>query len=196
MIRNMVLCILLVSFLSGCAGADWGDYTQSVDTTNARSASMITAYLEKRAQNDQTIMASMLSGGTPETRAANQMAVMMYGMLQNQQDRELLSTYAPKYVSKPTTNADIGMAVTTNLLPTIVKWGVGAYLGNELINGLQTTSTVVGAGASYNQGTGSSVVNNQGTTGSGSYNPPIESGTTTVQSSASATTLPVTVGTP
>ena len=139
----------MVAFLViGCAsGHEYTDYAQSIDSSNRSGQSALTAYFNKKSIDNQNIFKALGGSANPAEAQNNQMAIVLYTILSQQNDQEVLKHFVPHYAVKPTTNGDIGLALSNNFLPTLVKWGAGAWLGGQVVNGLQTTSTVLGAGA-------------------------------------------------
>ena len=169
----------MVAFLvMGCAsGHEYGDYAKSVDSSNKSGQSALTAYFNKKSIDNQNIFKALGGSADPAQAQNNQMAIVLYTILSQQNDQDVLKHFIPHYAVKPTTNADIGMNLAGNFLPTLVRWGAGAWLGGKMIDGLQTTSTVLGAGASIsNQNSAgdinSGISNTYSTTdSSGSFSP-------------------------
>lgn len=151
----------LAAFLMfGCAsGHEYTDYAQSIDSSNRSGQQALVAYFNKKSIDNQNIFKALGGSADPAQAQNNQMAIVLYTILSQQNDQEVLKHFVPKYVEKPTTNADIGLALSNNFLPTLVKYGVGAYLGGKVVDGLQTTSTVLGAGATVSNQQASGDIN-------------------------------------
>jgi len=179
-IKQILLCVLSAMLLFGCANkGDFQDYAQSIDSSNQAGQSAITAYFNKKSVDNQNLIKALTSN--PQQAQNNQMAIVLYTILSQQNDEKVMRHFIPHYAAKPTTNGDIGLAFTNNFLPTAVKWGAGAWLGGKVVDGLSATTTTLGAGATMvNQSSGGDI--NSGTTvnldsfnPSDSYNPvPLE----------------------
>lgn len=184
MIKMITSCIAIACLVMGCAnGTDYGDYTQSIDTSNQSGQSALTAYFNKKTADNKEVFKALSGSTNPLQAQNNQMAIVLYTILSQQNDEKVLAYFVPKYAAKPTTNGDIGMSLSNNFLPTLVKVGAGVWLGGQIVDGLQTTSTVLGAGASLtNQTAGqnitggpsisaSSLTNDTSQATNGSFNP-------------------------
>lgn len=194
--KYLVVGVSLLA-LSGCAGADYSNYALSVDQINQSGQQMVSSYFDKRAADNAMVMKALTSGG-PENAQNNQMAVVLYTILSQQQDEKVLASFKPIAPVKPTTNADISMAFLGNTLPTLAKIGVGAWLGSEVIDGLSKGVTL-GAGASYMKGTtlDGSYVNSppvwEGPIVGGDFTPipEVPEGATSITSSSSTEITPI-----
>lgn len=142
--KSLIMCLLSLVILSGCAGADFSNYASSIDESNQAAKHMLTAYFDKRAADNAAVIKTLTSG-SPEQSSNGQMAVVLYTILSQQQDEKIMQQFVPKYIDKPVTNGDIGMAVANNTIPTMVRWGAGAWLGSEIVNGLSGTTLVSGS---------------------------------------------------
>jgi hypothetical protein len=159
MMKQVALLVIVAMVLMGCAsGVEYTDYAQSIDSSNRSGQSALIAYFNKKSIDNQNIFKALGQSNDPAQAQNNQMAIVLYTILSQQNDEKVLQHFTPKYADKPTTNADIGVSLANNFLPTLVRWGAGAWLGGKVVDGLQTTSTVLGAGATLtNQNAGGSI---------------------------------------
>lgn len=162
--------------LFGCAsGAEYGDYAQSIDSSNNSGQNILVAYFSKKAVDNQNIFRALgANTDDPKEAANNQMAIVLYTLLSQQNDEKVLRYFVPKYADKPTTNADIGKSLADNFLPTLVKWGAGAWLGGEIVDGLAAGTVLTGGSTLINQRAGNditgSITNSPSITETTSYN--------------------------
>lgn len=176
-IKQLVVYCMTAFLVIGCAsGHEYTDYAQSIDSSNKAGQNALVAYFNKKSIDNQGVFKALgANSNDPAAAANNQMAIVLYTILSQQSDQDVLKHFVPHYAAKPTTNGDIGLALSNNFLPTLVKWGAGAWLGGQIVDGLQTTSTVLGAGASIsNQASGGDInagISNSFTDSSGSQSP-------------------------
>ena len=132
----------------GCAsGTAFTDYAQSIDSSNKSGQEALVAYFNKKSIDNQNVFKAMSQNTDPAAAASNQMAMVLYTILSQQNDEKILAHFIPKYAEKPTTNGDIGKSLAENFLPTLVKAGAAAYLGGKIVDGLSETTTAIGSGA-------------------------------------------------
>jgi hypothetical protein len=148
--RIVATLAFTATILTGCgSGHEYNDYAQSVDSSNKSGQNILVAYFNKKAVDNQNIFKALGSNsGDPAQASNNQMAIVLYTILSQQNDDKVMQYFTPHYAAKPTTNADIGKSLADNFLPTLVKWGAGAWLGGKVVDGLSETSMVLGAGSS------------------------------------------------
>jgi hypothetical protein len=150
-IKKLVLFPLAALVLSGCASGDeFTSYTQSIDSSNKSGQQVLVSYFNKKATDNENVFKALSGGNDPTQAQNNQMAIVLYTLLSQQNDEAILRHFTPKYADRPTTNADIGKSLADNFLPTLVKWGAGAWLGGEIVDGLKSATTL-GAGATLVQ---------------------------------------------
>jgi len=144
--------LFAASLVMGCAsGQEYNDYAQSIDSSNKSGQEVLVAYYNKKAIDNQNIFKALGGSTDPQQAQNNQMAIVLYTILSQQNDEKILRYFTPKYADKPTTNADIGKSLADNFLPTLVKWGASAWLGGKVVDGLSASTYALGAGASMTQ---------------------------------------------
>jgi hypothetical protein len=147
----------MLLFLTSCAG-DYSEYTRSINQTNQTNAMVASSYFENQSKMNEAMMNKL---------ADNETAAILYAILTNQSNKDTAESFKAISPIKPRTQNDVFSDVANNTVPTLVRWGAGAFIGKQFFDTMATANSIVvsGAGASYTQDSFNS----------GSYNNLVES---------------------
>ena len=135
---------------TGCAERGvYQQYAQAVNSGNSSNALMVASYFENKNKLHAEVIKSLA-----ETK--NETAIVLYGILAAQGDKEIMENLRAQKIEAPTTNADIGVEIARNTIPTLAKVGATAYIGGRVVDALKDS------GATHINGDGNTITGNTG----------------------------------
>lgn len=166
--KNIIYCCLAASaLLTGCAERGvYSQYAQAVNSGNSANALALTSYFETKSKLHAEVIQSLAA-------TKNETAIVLYGILAAQGDKEIMEKFQSQKIEAPTTNADIGIEIARNTIPTLAKVGATAYIGGKVVGALKDS------GATHVSGTGNTVTGNQGDANMKALSPETTTTTTT-----------------
>lgn len=163
------LCALLgfsTLIMTGCAERGvYQQYAQAVNSGNSSNALMVASYFENKNKLHAEVVKSL-------AESKNETAIVLYGIIASQGDKELLAMMQSQKIEAPTTNADIGVALVNNIIPALAKYGAGAFLGAKMFDALKGTGTHI-------SGDGNTITGNAGDATTSAMSPVTTTTTTT-----------------
>ena len=160
------LALALLS-LTGCAERGvYSQYAQAVNSGNSANALALTSYFETKSKLHAEVIKSLAD-------TKNETAIVLYGILASQGDKEVIERFQTQKIEAPTTNADIGVEIARNTIPTLAKVGATAYIGGRVVDALKDS------GATHINGDGNTITGNAGNAQTSALSPVTTTTTTT-----------------
>lgn len=160
--------------LTGCAERGvYQQYAQAVNSGNSANALALTSYFETKSKLHAEVIKSLA-----ETK--NETAIVLYGIIASQGDEKVLANFQSQKIEAPTTNADIGVELARNTIPTLAKVGATAYIGGRVVDALKDS------GATHIQGDGNTITGNTGDAQTSALSPVTTTTTTTTNHAPAA----------
>lgn len=144
--KVFALPVLSSFLLVGCAG-DYKEYATSIERTNTSNAALGASYFENQSKLMKEVAANLKD---------NETALVLFAIMSQQNSGEIAKTFKAERPVKPTTGNDVLNTVAGETVPTLIQWGAGAFLGNEIVKGLSKAGkvTVKGDGNNMNYKSG------------------------------------------
>lgn len=128
---------------------------------------LVTTKIIQLQLNDQNTVNSALGASYFENQSkimkevannlkGNETALVLFAIMSQQNNNEIAKTFKAERPVKPTTGNDVLNTVAGTTVPTLIQWGAGAFLGNEIVKGLSKAGkvTVKGDGNNMNYKSG------------------------------------------
>lgn len=151
LLRFIVIIMVACVCLTGCAGLDenYDKYSETHGKTVVKNQEVLGAYFEKTAATNQIVLSKLSSEN-------NESAMLLYAILSNKNDQEILMTMKMSAPVAPKTQNDVLNTLVASTIPTIAKWGFGYLVADSLfenlagVGGTAVTATG-GSTVSYNR---------------------------------------------
>jgi len=128
--------LVVMLFITGCA-ENYPMYAESQRGISQDNQALAAQYFASQSGRDALVMQALSEKGDSSS-------LVLYSVLQGQQNAQVASAFRSKGLVAPTTGMDVFKATMENTVPTVVKWGFGYLLGSELIDALSTSTYNVG----------------------------------------------------
>ena len=159
---TITIGLMFIFLVGGCAMQDYGRYTESVSSSNAYNSQALVQYFQAKADTNRAIIQALKD-------EHNTAEIALYAILSGQQDTMVANALRSQFVKKPTTVNDIWVGVAKSTVPTAIRWGAGAFIAHDLVNGLTATDqafNLSGEGNTVNLNSNNAGAFNSSTTGS------------------------------